>query len=187
MKIRVLLLASVLAACTTTNVPENPVEIRGFTFGMVCPADVGPDIPGETKGIGGGTICEETDRILIKGGQGCIFNGEPINCTWYGYEFEYKNLPEGGLNCIWSSSQPMVEGNPEGIRSDMKKKQAFNLEVPAGSGRFYNPLYSEFAPNLEADVVIKTQTICFSGKQKIFEIDHEIIHPMSIVQTTTNL
>lgn len=177
------------SGCATTVAQSNaPVKISNFKVGYVCPASPGDpnynEYPGQTSGITGGTICKETTQIVITDSQDCIFNRKSSPCTWYGYEFEYENMPKGAsLSCLYVGSHPAMEGNPEGIRTRNLAQEEFSLEIEAGNGRFYNPLYT-LAPN-SVDVAQKQTyaTACKLGDQKIFEYELEVTFAVGTAKT----
>ena len=165
-----------ITACDTAQNP-NEFNLSGFKFGYVCPNPGGSSYPGQTTGVSEGDICQASRRIDIQGDQNCIFNGKSEPCTWYGYEFEYENMPEPGvINCTWRTSVPTTEGNPNEVNFENETQGDFELTVSPGSGRFYNPLYTLYFPNEGEEIVIEEYVVCRLDSEVIFEVDYETFH-----------
>lgn len=162
----------------------DKVSISNFKLGYVCPAN--PSDPEytestrQTSGIADGSICRETDSIIVTDEQKCVFSGVSYPCTWYGYEFDYENMPENvSLNCVALSNLPGNSGNPKGIISENSKRTEFQLDLEAGTGRFYNPLYViALEPGQSAKDRVFATT-CNLSQQEVFSYKVEIVFPES--------
>jgi len=175
-----ILTALIFAACKTDHsVFVNEDYVSNFKLGMVCPNPEGEKYGEESRGIGTGTICRTSDEFVIKGGQTCIYDRQPVDCTWYGYSFDFKNLDNEELDCNYSATLAGNEGNPDGVRVENAKSADFELDLPGTSGHFYNPLYTASVAGVSTETRNEIHTSCRHNGAEIFSIKYTVIYPVS--------
>jgi hypothetical protein len=139
--------------------PSRAVEIENFKSGLACV---------NTKITEDGTawVCQETEDVLITDQGNCVFDSKEKPCTWYGFEFDYKDAgKETSLACEGKYSESMTSGNPKGITSKDTTSDKFELKLEGEQGHFSNPMYSIFrAVSPGNEIVTETITCSFGGK-----------------------
>ena len=157
-----------LTSCSQTASAED-FEITDFRSGLVCHSHPEYD---------GGWICHVTEDIYMTGTGQCVYDGRNIPCTWYGFEFSYKNAPDGmRLSCQSKWSQPGNFGNPDGEIETAVKIQSYQLELTQGNGRFYNPQYSGLSADSMTGEVIVDETSCSYQDNEVFSLKFKLIYP----------
>lgn len=144
------------------------IEITDFKFGLVCPnADSNV-----------GWVCHETKDILITGQGQCVFDGNKVPCTWYGFSFNYANARASDvIRCTYTMSQPVTMGNPTGIVSRETNEGKYEFSVPVGAGSFFNPQYSVFAIEKRGRETQQEHTECRINGKPAFSFDANFIFP----------
>ena len=145
----------------------NSIEISNFKSGLFC-----TDL--ETFGW----VCHETEQIYVTGQSKCIYDNGSIPCTWHGFEFDYKNHKEGDIiSCKLESSRIFSLGNPEGVLSNDTTSDEYELEIPYGSGHFYNPQYVGLSVVTTSEDIEKQDTVCYSNDKEIFRYTKQFVYP----------
>lgn len=156
----------------TINAASEAVEIHNFKSGLVCP--VQPNRNNEHRS--GGWICFETETVNITGQGRCVFDGEEMPCTWYGYEFDYNSAAvDDEIACVSTSSESGDIGNPEQIEKSDATTYQYSIKLEPGTGRYYNPQYSVFTRLGEP--VVRDETICSVAGQELFRFQFQLIFP----------
>lgn len=144
-------------------------EILNFRSGLTCPFHPEMD---------GGWVCFETETIEITGRSDCNYGGDLIPCTWYGFEFSYKNAPEGArLECRSVQNRAGSFGNPTGELSGNTRTFEYTIDIEAGDGRFYNPQYSGIYPQSMTGKVTQKETSCSYRGKDVLTSRMELIYP----------
>lgn len=135
------------------------VEIEEFKAGLVC-----------LNGSRLASICHITENVYITGQSRCTWNGKRYPCTWYGYEFKYKNMPvPTTVTCVSKDTKLARLGNPREILSDSSAESTYTFELTEASGRFFNPQYSLFMTQSEEKQLNTTQTSCSINGELVFQ------------------
>lgn len=152
-----LIVLGVLAGCASVNPRSDPnsVVISNLRVGTVCsPAS---DLE----------ICQETNNIIISGKQRCIYDGNAVPCTWYGFSFDYRTTAESfKLRCFWSSSEATNIGNPNAVLSRNVRQGDYELDLNGSDLHFFNPQYSVFET---ATKDVRQDTYCVYNGKKVIE------------------
>lgn len=147
----------------------SALEIKDFKSGLVC-----------TDAENFGWICHERKDIYVTGQGRCVWNGETIPCTWYGYEFAYSgNVPGTAIECEYALSQKTNTGNPERITDVNTDKGKYSLSLEDESGHFFNPQYVGFRTQVKERALRSGKTICRVNGSKVFEYEFNIHFPVS--------
>lgn len=142
----------------------SAVEIENFKFGVVCTDD-------RTFAW----VCFETDEIQISGQGRCIYDGEELPCTWYGYQFDYSGAESGAiLQCEISINAPTTLGNPAGVVSVDATSFAFEIELNEGEGHIYEGQYSIFSVNAAPREDV---TVCTHQGKEVFRYRARYVYP----------
>lgn len=129
---RILLMILSISALASLHADTQQAKITDFKSGAACIVNTGI-----------GWICHETENILLTGESSCVFNKEELPCTWYGFEFKYENFTENtNFTCGFKDDGEVVLGNPKGLLEN--ETDSLKYDVPLGSGRFFNPMYTIF-------------------------------------------
>lgn len=161
-----------LTACSGAN---DELVIENFKSGLVCPD---PDAQDANSKKHKPRICFENDTLLITGQGTCIFNGETHPCTWYGYEFDYRNAkPNQRLQCKTKSNSAESFGNPDRIEKERSKTYNFELELDHNKTHFFNPTYSIFGYRPAKKNIVKLTTECFADSKRVIKYSKELIYP----------
>lgn len=152
---------------------DGAFRLLNFRSGPVCRD---PDLVDERREKGrppSDRICEEKN-ILIRGQDGCVFDGEWKRCTWWGYEFDYENAdPDQPLVCAWTRSRPTDVGNSEGIRESGVMTGTDEIELPQESGHFFGPGYDVHLP--VPWMTIDVRYACTYRGEPAFEFEHRVV------------
>lgn len=171
-------LCLVLAACSGS---KDHLIIENFKSGLVCPDPTSQDSHSKKHPP---KICFENDTLLITGQGQCVFDNKTYPCTWYGYEFDYRNAkPNQKLNCIARSNLPITHGNPDKIEPNKiedvnSNGYEFELELDHNKTHFFNPSYSTFEYKPARENIIKLTTECHSDSKRLFKFSKELIFPV---------
>lgn len=112
----------------------DALEISGFRSGRVCHAGAG-----EVGRAPSDSICASRS-VLTRGKDTYIYDGNEIPCTWWGFEFDYRNaVPSVPMTCLWERSVPSDEGNYQGVRSRNISVDTITISFPADSGHLFHP------------------------------------------------
>ena len=179
MKKLLLNLALIASSCTIAE-SSQAVEVSNFKSGLVCPQKA-PNNDNKSNG----QICFETETVNITGQGTCVYNGNRERCTWYGYEFDYKNASSDQIiKCQVTSSEIGTYGNPQEIVKEETNTLEYELLLESKEGHFYNPQYSGFTYSTDGNSVstdgnsVKTQeTICFADEREVFRFIFKLIYP----------
>jgi hypothetical protein len=145
------------------------LEISNFKSGLAC-----------TDGKTFGWICHLSKEIYVTGQSQCEWSGENKPCTWYGFEFSYKNYKLGtDINCEYKSSEPTTEGNFDGVRSEDAKSGKYSFQLEKEEGHFFNPQFTLLAVRDNDKSVIINNTICKYEDEVIFSYDINTHFPIS--------
>lgn len=157
--------------CWLSGGPSYAVDIKNFKSGLVCPSR-------ESGKIGEGRICFETETVQITGQGKCIFNGQELPCTWFGFEFDYAAAEVGEqISCRSKSSFPINFGNPDGIVAEDTNAFEYVLDLEGSKGRFFNPQYAVFSATSPGGREKEEETICSSGSEELFRFKFRFIYP----------
>jgi len=145
---------------------DGTVTISNFKFGLVC----GPD---QNR-----RICFETKDIPLTNEGLCVYNRQQVPCTWYGFSFDYR-LPsrEVALQCEWTSSVPVNEGNPQGIREKGASGGRYEIVLRNDQQHFFNPQYITLAPVIVPRQVQQSTTSCSHMGRKLFDVAYQLRYP----------
>lgn len=163
-------LASVLAvllcaACSTVALqPGTRVTITNLQFGPVCGPAYAPT-----------SVCAQSSDIDATGHGRCIYDRRPIDCTWYGYSFDYTS-PEGAtfLDCDWSSNYPTALGNPRGVQEQAVTSSHLRLPLPSHAGHIFNPQYAGVGRHDAVETIVES---CAYKGEKLFQIEFRLHYP----------
>lgn len=162
------LILLLLASCLVLSCAAETLEVSNVKVGLACPAEN----PAQ------GSICSETTNIQITGQGTCIYDGEQHPCTWYGFEFEYANSEVGDeISCVVSTSHRANFGDPTGVSREDANRFEFSIPLEEGSGRYFNPQYTLFHPDL-AGASLTNETVCSFRSRELFRyrLELEIAH-----------
>ena len=144
------------------------IEIADFKFGLVCP----------NAKASVGWVCHEAKDIQITGQGKCVFDGKNLPCTWYGFSFHYSDAKTGdAIQCAYTTSQPVVMGNPTGVTGKETNSGKYELTIPEGSGTFFNPQYSVFVVEKRGGENRQDHTECSVDGKPVFSFDANLIYP----------
>lgn len=145
------------------------LEIQNFKSGLVCPDPV--------KGIGSGWICFQAEEIPITGQGKCTYDGKENPCTWYGFEFDYRDAGKSErISCVTTSSRPIHYGDPDSANENGLTTLEWTFDLKPGSGRYYNPQYSVFSPQ-EEETTVSDETVCSASGAVIFRQTFRATYP----------
>jgi hypothetical protein len=145
------------------------LEISNFESGLAC-----------TDGKSFGWICHVTEEINITGQGQCIWSGENKPCTWYGFQFSFKDYKIGAdINCEYRLSEPTNEGNFEGVRSENAQSGTFSFQLKEEEGHYYNPQYFLLSIKEKDSAEIRVTTICKYEGEIIFSYEINANFPIS--------
>ena len=145
------------------------IEIDNFVSGPVC-----------TDSKTFGWVCHNQQDIYITGQGRCIWNGEDKPCTWYGFEFDYKNNEIGSIiECTYRSSEEISLGNPDEITTEDKKVGTYSFSIKEKEGHYFNPQYSVLATMSKDKANTSNETTCFSDGKKIFSYNYRFHFPVT--------
>jgi hypothetical protein len=145
------------------------LEIENFKSGLVC--------PDRTGDVGKGWICFETEDVAVTGQGRCTYNGEEAPCTWYGFQFDYRNAGSGErISCVTTSSEPIYYGDPDNADEAAVTTKEWAFELEPGSGRYYNPQYSLSAPQRD-QTLVSDETVCSANDGIIFRYKIRTTYP----------
>lgn len=166
MRLTILFLSAAILMLLSCTGESKAVEIKNFKAGLVC--GVHPER----------RICFETETIYITGQGRCVFKDEELPCTWYGFEFEYKNAAANEeVTCVDANNKPLRFGNPEQIEKVNSNTFRYSFTLEPGDDRFYNPQYSIFKFQTEGDNEILSETVCSIDDEELFRFKFRIIYP----------
>lgn len=173
MKLRYLIGLGALVCCSTRVSAQN-IEITNFKSGLICPQKFAFMKIGTKEG----SVCFETEDIYMTGQGLCEVNGEPRQCDWYGYEFNYSGAKnEQEITCVWTSSKNSQHVGPEGYRGKLNNTETFTFKLPSNSGRFYNPQYSVFRFSDGSSKIVTHNTVCSDRDRELFRFKFNTIFP----------
>jgi len=166
-------LTLILSSCSAAE-SSQAIEISNFKSGLVCHQQ-SPN----NKNKSDGQICFETDTVNVTGQGTCIYNGNRESCTWYGYEFDYKNASSNQvINCKATSSDIASYGNPEGVIKEDAHTFEYDLPLKSNEGHFYNPQYSGFSYATDDNQIKTEETICSVDNEELFRFKFKLIYPV---------
>lgn len=116
--------------------PEAPpaLEVRRLRSGPVCEAG-----SAEVGRAPSDRICPGRD-VHVRGLDTCVFDGEEVRCTWWGFEFDYANADPGEpLTCVWTRSRSIDEGNWEDVRKRGVAADTVQFAFESESGHLFFP------------------------------------------------
>lgn len=161
-----------LPALSSPSAYASEFEVENFKSGLVCPFH---------PNMEGGWVCFETETVHMTGRSECNYGGEYIPCSWYGFEFEYKNAPKDTqLQCQTVHDTPGNFGNPRGTLSESTRTFEYNIDIKAGDGRFYNPQYSGIYPQSMTGKVTRMDTRCRYNGREVLSYRMELIYPNAL-------
>lgn len=146
--------------------PILALEINNFKAGYAC-----------TDGKTFGSICHQTEDIYLTGQGTCVYNKKAKPCTWFGFEFEYKNYNNEILVCHYQASDKISQGNPNEVLG-VGDKGNYSFKLDNQKGRFYNPQYMVLSFNSGEPSVVSTTTQCFVDDKLLFEFKHNVHFPI---------
>lgn len=176
-----LFLVALIGSCGVNQSSEpaiwtNETFVTDFKLGLVCPDPNGIKSGEQTRGIGSGSICKSSDEFIITGEQTCIYNGDPIDCTWFGYEFDYIGLEDAMINCTYKTNIPVDSGNPNEVLATNTTVSEIEFRLDSESGHFYNPLYALKNYNATTETRVKTEVTCNHKNEQLFSIRYVVVH-----------
>jgi hypothetical protein len=159
----ILLTASPLPAAFGQS---GTVVISNFKFGLVCGTD-------QSR-----RICFETKDIPLTNEGLCVYNRQQVPCTWFGYSFDYR-LPsrEVTLQCEWTSSVPVSEGNPQGMREKDASGGRYEIMLRNDEQHFFNPQYMALPTAFVPRQVQRYTNSCSHMGRKLFEVAYQLRTP----------
>jgi hypothetical protein len=126
-----------------------------------------------------GWVCHEAKDIQITGQGQCVFDGDKVPCTWYGFSFNYTNARASDvIQCNYTMSQPATMGNPTGIVSHESNEGKYEFSVREGTGNFFNPQYSVFLIERKGRETQQHHTECRVNGKPVFSFDANFIYPI---------
>jgi len=147
----------------------SSLEISDFRSGLAC-----------TDGKTFGWICHETKKIYITGQGICNWSGEDKPCTWYGFEFNYKNNdPDSFITCESKTSQRVDSGSPQGLIAENVDSEQHSFALEGDSGYSFNPQYTIFTTMEKEQSVIESRTLCKVDGKVVFEFDFKTFFPIT--------
>ena len=130
---RILFVLMTTAGGSIFPVASIALEIQNFKSGLVCeyrPNSVNRLRPPPW-------ICFETETVYVTGQAECIYAGEPVQCTWYGFEFDYTNAKDDDeVSCIALSDAPVTIGDPKQIEKRDTQTFEFSVNSPPPERRW---------------------------------------------------
>ncbi|MEP6342398.1 MAG: hypothetical protein ABJ275_03710 [Maricaulaceae bacterium] len=171
-------LTIILAGCNSSEVSADGLIIENLKTGLVCPLPLWNNIEPEKYKT---NICHETSTIMITGQGICTYKNEQRPCTWYGFEFDYKNAkPNHKLSCISKTEYTADFGNPEKIVAEDVNQINFELKLDDKNGHFFNPQYTVFNRVSKANSIETHEISCFDGSSEVFKIKERLIYPVKL-------
>jgi hypothetical protein len=133
----------------SSGAPENwEFRVANVVFGSICRRDEqGRRMSDAIDVHAMGDICEE-NQIPVRGKGSCMYAGERVSCTWYGFEFDYESKdPDQPITCTLTRLVPTDLGNVDEVVARRVTTSTFELEMGAGAtGRHRHPMYTVFRP-----------------------------------------
>lgn len=155
--------------------PGFALEIQNFRSGLVCELEL--EISDDVR-LPVEWICFETETVYITGQGRCVWNREDKHCTWYGFEFDYTDAVEGDeILCKSTSALPGNLGSPTGIDEEDVTVSEWSYSLPPGDGHHYNPQYSVFGMQDEAETVNSGETVCTLDGKELYRFRFTKIYP----------
>jgi hypothetical protein len=136
---------------------EQTITISNFVAGVVC--GQGSDM----------RVCFPTDDIQLTGEGHCVFDKQPIACTWHGMSFDYQlSSGEASISCDWTSSIPVNNGNPKASLANGVSSGHYDIPLTSDQHHYFLPQYVEVNTRVGAraigHVIENAQTCSFQGK-----------------------
>jgi len=145
----------------------SALEISNFKSGLAC-----------TDGETFGWICFEGEDVHVTGQGRCVYDGENIPCTWYGYEFDYIGYSkETKIFCEVKLSEPWNLGDPQEVIKEKADNITFELELPSDNGHYFNPLYVGLSDSELGKENSVNTTVCMVNDEILFEFKSKQIFP----------
>ncbi len=162
-------LAFSLAAFATYADDGGPITISNYTAGLVCGQD--DDM----------RVCFSTTDIQLTGEGHCVYNRQPVACTWYGISFDYQlKTGEAQIGCDWTSSIPINNGNPAAELATNVSSGHYDFTLKSDEHHYFNPQYStvDTQPGSSelGQIADDVQTCSYQGKV-LFEIRRRLHYP----------
>lgn len=154
----------------------DTLEVSGLRSGPVCNAGAG-----KVGRAPSDSICPSRS-VLMRGKDTCVFDGNEIPCTWWGFEFDYRNAVVGvPLVCVWVRSLPGTEGNYEGVRSSNATTDTIAIHFPADSGHLFHPGFDGIPPQLPPTLIPVHVTFdCSYQGRPVFAVALRLIFSSSL-------
>ena len=150
------------------------VEIENFRAGLVCEEKFETD---EAEAIIR-WICFETETIYITGQGDCVYDGRDEKCTWYGIEFDYKNMSEDEkIWCVSNSTSPVNLGNPRGVTDENVMSSEYEMKVEPGDGREFIAGYVVSSSRENYEGTNTELTVCSVDGHEVFRFRFTTISP----------
>ena len=147
---------------------SSALEIERFESGLAC-----------TDGYSFGWICHDTEEIHVTGQGRCVWDGETLPCTWYGFEFDYSgNHDDITIECNFSASEAGSSGNPAGVIEDESDSGSYSFKLEGEQGTFFNPQYMLLSTRPAEKALLRTDTTCKAGDTVLFEFGFNIHFPL---------
>ena len=139
-------------------IPAQALDIRNAKAGLIC-------FNSSPEAKSAGWVCHETQDVHVTGQGRCVYDGQPRQCTWTGFEFDYVAETERTvLNCVSENSRPITHGNPREIIAENTRSNTFELPLEGRQGHFFNPMYYVLSLRAPDDrVLIDTLTCSHEG------------------------
>lgn len=164
--VRSILILLFLAIAGASNASAGEIEISNTRFGLICPE----------REPAGGSVCVETADIPVTGRGVCVYAGRERSCTWYGFEFDYANVPpSGALACVVTTDQPMDYGDPRGVRARNTNRFEFTLKLEGSAGHFFNPQYEIVDPSAAPDAARASELVCSDGAREVLRFQWTVL------------
>ncbi|UPT62528.1 MAG: hypothetical protein M0D54_19590 [Hyphomonadaceae bacterium JAD_PAG50586_4] len=139
-------------------------KFQNLRVGLACPLN--------------SSICVETTEVAITGQGVCVYNGERLPCTWYGFEFDYVRAQPGDeVLCVVTSNRSADFGDPSGVSREDANQFEYELPLESEAGHFFNPQYTIFEPNAPSRGTVLEETVCSIGKRELFRFQMEFQFP----------
>ena len=162
-----------LSACNGKTDP-NRLIIENFKSGLLCPnpssGEVDPKHHRHT--------CFETEYIVITGQGQCPLGQDELPCTWYGFEFDYKNAqPDQNLYCTVKTEYTETFGKQKKIANKPEKAHEYVLKLNASDTHLFYPQYTLFNPSSETTISEIQSTTCSDGSREVINYTQTLIYP----------
>jgi hypothetical protein len=141
--------------------PAFSAEISNFISGALC-----------SDAAGARSVCKRTEDIYVRGEDICNWSGKLSPCTWFGFEFDYKDTdPRVPLECTYVRSRASDEGNFKGARQRNATTGTLTYRLEDTAGHFFNPMYQLFSLEAEQEhVVLSTRIACSLSGAQVFDV-----------------